>query len=482
MTDITKLPLFKDKCYINGAWVGSSDTADVTNPATGDVIGTIPMLSVEQLKDAIDGADKAFQTWKKTTAKHRSAILKKWFDLIMQNQEELATILTVEMGKSMAESRGEVAYGAAFIEWFAEEGKRLNGDIIPNYATTQRSLVIKQPVGVVGAITPWNFPNAMITRKVGPALAAGCTVVLKPATATPYSALALAELAEQAGVPKGVFSVVTGKAREFGAEICSNPIVRKVTFTGSTPVGKILMQQSASTVKKVSMELGGNAPSIVFDDADLDVAVSGIMMSKFRNSGQTCVCTNRIYVDEKIKDAFVAKLSAEVAKLKIGNGLEDGVQQGPLVDMQARDDVHKMVQDAIAQGAKLATGGQPHALGHSFYEPTILTDVTQDMDIANLEIFGPVATVFTFKTEAEAIQKANDTEFGLASYFYSESLSRVWRVSEELEYGIVGVNTGIISSETIPFGGVKESGVGREGSKYGIDDYVEIKHICMSNI
>ena len=482
MTDITKLPLFKDKCYSNGVWVGNADTANVTNPATGEIIGTIPMLSVDQLKDAIDGADKAFQTWKKTTAKERSAILKKWFQLIMDNQEELATILTVEMGKSLVESRGEIAYGAAFLEWFAEEGKRLYGDVIPNYAPNQRSLAIKQPVGVVGAITPWNFPNAMITRKVGPALAAGCTVVLKPATATPYSALALAELAEQAGVPKGVFSVVTGKARVFGEEICSNPTVRKVTFTGSTPVGKILMQQSASTVKKVSMELGGNAPSIVFDDANLDTAVAGIMLSKFRNSGQTCVCTNRIYVHENIKDEFVAKLSAEVAKLKVGNGLDDGTQQGPLVDNQARDDVHAMVKGAVAQGAKIALGGKPHALGHSFYEPTILMDVTQDMDIAKLEIFGPVATVFTFKDEAEVIQKANDTEFGLAAYFYSENLGRVWRVSEDLEYGIIGANTGIISSETIPFGGFKESGVGREGSKYGIDDYIEIKHICMSGI
>ena len=482
MTDITKLPLFKDKCYINGEWVGNDNTVNVTNPATGEVIGTIPMLSVDQLKDAIDGADKAFQTWKKTTAKERCAILRKWFDLVMENQEELATILTVEMGKSLTEARGEIAYGGAFLEWFAEEGKRLYGDIIPHYAPHQRSLAIKQPVGVVGAITPWNFPNAMITRKVGPALAAGCTVVVKPATATPYSALALAELAEQAGVPKGVFSVVTGKAREMGAEICTNPTVRKVTFTGSTPVGKILMEQSASTVKKVSMELGGNAPSIVFDDADLDKAVDGIMMSKFRNSGQTCVCTNRIYVHESIKDAFVAKLTDAVKKLKIGNGLEDGVQQGPLVDEQARDDVHGMVQDAIAGGAKLALGGKPHALGHSFYEPTILTDLKHDMDIAKLEIFGPVATVFTFKDEDEVIQKANDTEYGLASYFYSETMSRIWRVSEGLEYGIVGVNTGIISSETIPFGGVKESGVGREGSKYGIDDYVEIKHICMSGL
>ena len=482
MNKIDKLPLFKNKCYINGSWVGGSHTEDVINPATGEIIGTIPVLSLKQLQYAITSADEAFQTWKKTTAKERAFILKKWFDLIMQNQEELANILTVEMGKPLTEARSEIIYGASFFEWFAEEGKRLYGDIIPNYAPNQRSLVIKQPVGVVGAITPWNFPNAMITRKVAPALAAGCTIVLKPASATPYSALALAALAEQAGVPAGVFNIVTGDAREFGTELCTNPTIRKITFTGSTPVGKILMKQAVDTVKKISMELGGNAPSIIFDDANLDKAVEGIMVSKFRNSGQTCVCTNRIYVHKNIKDEFLKRLSQATSKLNVGNGLKEDTQQGPLVDEKACESVHSIVKTAINQGANLVLGGKPHALGHSFYEPTILSDVTQDMDISKIEIFGPIATIFTFSDEDEIIQKANDTEFGLAAYLYSENIGRIWRVSEGLDYGIVGVNTGIISSETIPFGGFKESGIGREGSKYGIDDYTEIKHISMAGI
>jgi len=482
MFDISTLFLFRDLPYINGKWVDCDETIDVINPAIDNVIGSVGCASINQAKEAILCAEQAFYSWRETTAKHRSLILRGWYDLIMQNQKQLATILTVEMGKPFDDAMGEIAYGASFIEWFSEEAKRVYGDVIPNYAPNQRSLVIKQPVGVVGAITPWNFPNAMIARKVAPALAVGCTVVLKPSINTPYSALALAELGEQAGIPAGVFNVITGDAKTLGYELCSNPIVRKISFTGSTSVGKILIKQCADTVKKVSMELGGNAPSIVFEDADIDQAVQEIMISKFRNSGQTCVCTNRIYVHESILDEFVSKFSNAVKELKIGNGMKEGVQQGPLIDKKAMNNVHKMVEGAIKQGATLLLGGKAHSLGHSFYEPTILCDLRQDMDIANQEIFGPVAPIFTFSDEKDVINKANDTEYGLACYFYSRDIGKIWRVSEKLDYGIVAINTGALSSETIPFGGVKQSGTGREGSKYGTDDYTIIKHINIAGI
>lgn len=482
MSDIKNLSLFRDLPYINGKWVDCAKTVDVINPASDSVIGTVGCASLQQTKEAILCAEQAFYSWRETTAKNRSLILRRWYDLIMKNQKQLAKILTVEMGKPFDDAMGEIAYGASFIEWFSEEAKRVYGDVIPSYATNQRSLVIKQPVGVVGAITPWNFPNAMIARKIAPALAVGCSVVLKPAISTPYSALALAQLGEQAGIPAGVFNVITGDANKLGAELCSNPIVRKLTFTGSTSVGKTLIKQCADTVKKVSMELGGNAPSIVFEDADIDHAVQEIMISKFRNSGQTCVCTNRIYVHESILDEFVSKFSNAVKGLKIGDGMEKGTQQGPLINKKAMKDVDKIVKDAVKQGASLVLGGKSHSLGHSFYEPTILCDLKQDMDIAKQEIFGPVAPIFSFSDEQDVINKANDTEYGLASYFYSRDIGKIWRVSEKLDYGMVSVNSGILSSETIPFGGIKQSGTGREGSKYGTDDYTVIKHINMSDL
>ncbi|MDA0655636.1 MAG: NADP-dependent succinate-semialdehyde dehydrogenase [Proteobacteria bacterium] len=476
--------LFRQQCYLDGAWVDadSGDTFDVNNPATDDKLGSVPKMGATETRRAIEAANAALPAWRARTAKDRGAILRKWYELMLENQEDLAVLMTSEQGKPLAESRGEVLYGAAFIDWFAEEGKRIYGDTIPQPNNDWRIVVTKQPVGVCASITPWNFPNAMIARKVGSALAAGCTMVARPASQTPYSALAMAELAERAGIPKGVFSVVTGAASEMGKELTHNPIVRKVTFTGSTEIGKLLMAQSASTVKKISLELGGNAPFLVFDDADLDKAVEGAMGSKFRNTGQTCVCANRILVQDGVYDAFLAKLSAAVSAMKVGNGLEDGVSQGPLIDMLAVEKVEEHVQDAVSKGARVVVGGQRHALGGTFYEPTVLADVTTDMRITREETFGPVAPLFRFETEEQAIQMANDTEFGLAGYFYSRDIGRIWRVAEALEYGLVGANAGIISTEVAPFGGMKESGIGREGSYYGIDEYLEVKYICMGGI
>ena len=473
--------LFRQQCYINGQWADadSGKTIDVTNPATGEVLGTIPNMGTAETRRAIEAASAAWAGWRKKTAKERANILRKLFNLMMENQEDLAILMTAEQGKPMAESKGEIAYAASFIEWFAEEGKRTYGDVIPAHAPDKRIVVTKEPVGVVAAITPWNFPAAMITRKAGPALAAGCPIVLKPATQTPFSALALAELAHRAGVPAGIFNVITGSATQIGGEMTGNPIVRKLTFTGSTEIGKILLEQCAKTVKKTSMELGGNAPFIVFDDADLDAAVEGAIMSKYRNTGQTCVCANRILVQDSVYDAFAAKLTAAVAKLKVGDGLKGETQQGPLIDMKAVEKVEQHIADAVKKGAKVVAGGKRHALGHSFFEPTILVNVTTDMKVTREETFGPVAPLFRFKTEDEAVKLANDTEFGLAAYFYARDLGRVWRVAEGIESGIVGINTGIISTEVAPFGGVKESGTGREGSKYGIEDYLEVKYMCM---
>ncbi|WP_312967395.1 NAD-dependent succinate-semialdehyde dehydrogenase [Acinetobacter gerneri] len=473
--------LLKNQVFIDGQWVNATDgkNFNVSNPATNEVIETVPSVTTAQVEQAVEAAETAFQTWKLTTAKERSLLLKKWYQLIVENQEDLAIILSSEQGKSITESRGEILYGASFIEWFAEEAKRTYGDVIPHDKQGRRLVVIRQPVGVVAAITPWNFPNAMITRKVGPALAAGCTVIIKPASETPLSALALVALAEQAGIPKGVVNVVTGSAREIGAVLTEHPLVRKVSFTGSTQIGKLLMQQCSSTMKKVSMELGGNAPFIVFEDADLDRAVDGAIASKFRNSGQTCVCTNRVLVHESVHDAFVEKLAAAVEKLKVAAAFEQGAEQGPLINEKAVEKIQEHIEDAVAKGAKVVTGGHRHALGYTFFEPTVLSGVTPDMLVAKDETFGPLAPVFKFSTEAEAIEMANDTEFGLASYIYTQNLSRAWRVGEALEYGMVGINEGLISTEVAPFGGIKESGCGREGSKYGIEDYQELKYMCM---
>ncbi|MGB7631428.1 MAG: NADP-dependent succinate-semialdehyde dehydrogenase [Candidatus Deferrimicrobium sp.] len=476
--------LFRQQCYIDGAWRDADDgkTIDVNNPATGEKLGTVPKMGADETRRAIVAADAAFPAWRAKTARERSTVLRRLYDLMMENQEDLAVLMTLEQGKPLAESRGEIAYAASFIEWFAEEGKRIYGDTIPQHQSDKRIVVLKEPIGVVAAITPWNFPSAMITRKAGPALAAGCTVVLKPATYTPYSALALAELAERAGVPRGVFSVVTGSAGGIGGELTSNPLVRKLTFTGSTEIGKLLMQQCAGTVKKMSLELGGNAPFIVFDDADLDAAVAGAIASKYRNSGQTCVCTNRLLVQEGVYDAFALKLSRAVEQLQVGNGMTEGTQQGPLIDPAAVAKVEEHIADALGKGARIVTGGKRHALGGTFFQPTILADVTRDMAVAREETFGPLAPLFRFSAEKEAIAMANDTEFGLAAYFYTRDLARTWRVSEGLEYGIVGINTGIISTEVAPFGGVKESGIGREGSKYGIEEFLEVKYLCMGGI
>ncbi|OIR03526.1 glutarate-semialdehyde dehydrogenase DavD [mine drainage metagenome] len=476
--------LFRQQCYIDGAWSDADDgaTLTVTNPANGQKLGTVPKMGTVETRGAIAAADAALPAWRDRTAKDRSGILRRWFDLMLQHKQDLALLMTAEQGKPFNESLGEIAYGASFVEWFAEEGKRVYGDTIPATGADKRIVVIKQPIGVVGAITPWNFPNAMITRKCAPALAAGCTVVVKPASQTPYSALALAELAERAGIPKGVFNVVTGSAAAIGAELTGNPTVRKITFTGSTEIGKMLMKQCADTVKKVSLELGGNAPFIVFNDADLDAAVQGALASKYRNTGQTCVCANRLLVQDGVYDDFARRLVAEVAKLKVSDGMTEGSQQGPLIDMKAVEKVEEHIQDAVGKGARILLGGKRHALGGSFFEPTILADVTSKMAVAREETFGPVAPLFRFRTDEEAIRMANDTEFGLAAYFYSRDIGRVWRVAEALEYGIVGINEGIISTEVAPFGGVKESGVGREGSKYGIEDYLEIKYLCMGGI
>ena len=482
MLSLNDQSLLQTQAYVNGAWrdAFSGKSFPVTNPATGEEIAKVADLGAEETRQAIDAADAALPAWRAKTAKERAAILRRWFELIMAAQEDLAVLMTLEQGKPLTEARGEVAYGASFIEWFAEEGKRVYGDVIPTFAGNKRIVVLKEPIGVVAAITPWNFPNAMITRKVAPALAAGCTVVVKPAEDTPLSALALAVLAERAGVPAGVLNIVTGSDPvAIGGELTGNPIVRKLSFTGSTEVGKILMRQSADTVKKVSLELGGNAPFIVFDDADLDEAVKGALASKYRNSGQTCVCANRLLVQAGVYDAFAAKLVEAVKQIRVGNGMEAGVQQGPMINAQAIDKVEELMGDAVAKGAKVALGGNRHALGGTFFEPTILTGVTTGMRVAREEIFGPVAPLFKFETEADAIRMANDTEFGLAAYFYSRDIARVWRVAEQLEYGMVAINEGILSTEVAPFGGVKQSGIGREGSKYGMDDFMEIKYLCV---
>lgn len=475
------IKLFRQQAYINGAWADadSGEKLKVNNPATGEIIGSVPKMGATETRRAIEAADKALPAWRALTAKERANKLRKWFDLMMANQEDLARLMTLEQGKPLTESRGEIAYAASFLEWFGEEAKRVYGDMIPGHQADKRLMVLKQPIGVTAAITPWNFPSAMITRKAGPALAAGCTMVLKPASQTPYSALALAELAERAGIPKGVFNVVTGSAGEVGSELTGNPLVRKLTFTGSTEIGRQLMKECAKDIKKVSLELGGNAPFIVFDDADLDAATEGALISKYRNNGQTCVCANRLYIQDGIYDAFVEKLVAAVAKLNLGNGMDSGITTGPLIDAKAMIKVQEHIEDAVSKGARVVAGGKPHALGGTFFEPTVLVDVPRDAAVAKEETFGPLAPLFRFKDEAEVIAMANDTEFGLASYFYARDLSRVFRVSEALEYGIVGVNTGIISNEVAPFGGIKASGLGREGSKYGIEDYLEIKYICI---
>ncbi|MDH3375203.1 MAG: NAD-dependent succinate-semialdehyde dehydrogenase [Gammaproteobacteria bacterium] len=476
--------LLKTQAYVDGQWIDADngETLAVLNPANGQTVAEIAKCGTAETRRAIDAADRAQKTWRHTTAKERASILRKWFNLMMEAQEDLAQILTAEQGKPLAEARGEIAYGANYIEWFAEETKRIYGDTIPQPSNDKRIIVIKQPVGVVACITPWNFPNAMLTRKIAPALAAGCTVVCKPANETPLSAFAFVELAERAGVPPGVINILGGVTREIGAEMTSNPIVRKLTFTGSTQVGKLLMEQCAGTVKRTSMELGGNAPFIVFDDADLDEAVKGAIICKFRNAGQTCVCANRMLVQESVYDEFTEKLKAATAELKLGQGTDESVSVGPLINEGAANDVLEFVEDAVAKGANVVAGGARSDLGTCFVEPTVLTNVSDDMRVFREEIFGPVAPLFKFKTEKEAIAMANDTEFGLACYFYSRDVGRIWRVAEGLEYGIVGINEGIISNEMAPFGGVKESGQGREGSKYGLDDYLEIKYMCVGGL
>jgi succinate-semialdehyde dehydrogenase/glutarate-semialdehyde dehydrogenase len=474
----------RQSCYIDGAWVAADGggTIGVENPATSARLGTIPNMGAAETRRAIAAAAAALPAWAARTAKDRATVLRRWFDLMLANQEDLAILMTAEQGKPLAESKGEIVYAASFIEWFAEEGKRLYGDVIPGHQADKRILVLRQPVGVVAAITPWNFPSAMITRKAGPALAAGCTMVCKPATQTPYSALALAELGARAGLPKGVLNIVTGSASAIGGEMTSNPKVRKLTFTGSTEIGKKLMAQCAGSIKKISLELGGNAPFIVFDDADLDAAVQGAIASKYRNTGQTCVCANRLLVQSGVYDAFARKLGEAVGKLRVGDGLAGATDQGPLIDAKAVAKIEEHIADAVGKGARVALGGKRHALGGTFFEPTILTDVTPKMLVAREETFGPVAPLFKFDTEQEAIAMANDTEFGLAAYLYTRDLARSWRVSEAIEYGIVGLNTGIISTEVAPFGGVKESGIGREGSKYGILDYTELKYVCIGGV
>ena len=476
--------LLRHQAYVNGAWADADggQTINVSNPATGEHIGTVPLMGAAETRRAIEAANAAWPAWRKKTAKERAAVLRRWHDLILENADDLALIMTTEQGKPLPEAKGEVQFGASFIEWFAEEGKRVSGDTLQSPWPDRRLVITKEPIGVCAAITPWNFPAAMITRKVGPALAAGCPMVLKPAEATPFSALALAVLAERAGVPAGVFSIVTGAPKDIGGEMTSNPIVRKLTFTGSTQVGRLLAEQCAPTIKKLSLELGGNAPFIVFDDADLDAAVEGAIASKYRNAGQTCVCANRLYVQDSVYEAFAEKLVAAVAKLKVGNGIEAGVTQGPLIDDKAVAKVEEHVADALGKGGRLLAGGKRHALGNGFFEPTIIADVTNDMRVATEETFGPLAPLFRFKTDDEVIALANNTEFGLAAYFYSRDIGRIWRVAEGLETGMVGVNTGLISNEIAPFGGVKQSGLGREGSTYGIEDYLVIKYICMGGI
>lgn len=473
--------LFRQQAMINGRWRDASgkETLAVTNPANGQQLGNVPKMGAGETREAIDAAARALPAWRALTAKERSSILRRWFELMMEHQDDLARLMTLEQGKPLAEAKGEISYAASFIEWFAEEGKRIYGDTIPGHQADKRLLVIKQPIGVTAAITPWNFPSAMITRKAGPALAAGCTMVLKPASQTPFSALALAELANRAGIPEGVFNVVTGSASEVGGELTGNPLVRKLSFTGSTEIGRQLMEQCAKDIKKVSLELGGNAPFIVFDDADLDKAVEGALASKFRNAGQTCVCANRLYVQDSVYDRFAEKLQQAVSKLQIGDGLQPNVTIGPLIDEKAIAKVQEHIADALGKGARVVTGGKVHELGGNFFQPTILVDVPGDAKVAKEETFGPLAPLFRFKDEADVIAQANDTEFGLAAYFYARDLGRVFRVGEALEYGIIGINTGLISTEVAPFGGVKSSGLGREGSKYGIEDYLEIKYMCI---
>ena len=477
--------LIVSKGYINGIFTSgnSNKTFDVNDPSTGELIVKLPDMGISETKDAINAAHKAQKSWAAKTGKERSTILRNWFNLMMANKDDLAKILTAEMGKPLAEALGEITYGASFVEWFAEEAKRVYGDTIPGHQEDKRIVVIKQPIGVVGAITPWNFPNAMITRKVAPALAVGCSVVLRPPTLTPLSALALAYLAQEAGIPAGVFNIVMGTdSSGMGKELCSNELVRKITFTGSTEVGRILMRQCSDQIKKVSLELGGNAPFIVFDDADIDEAVAGAMISKYRNAGQTCVCANRIYVQENIYEEFSKKLAEATRAMKVGNGFDDGVTTGPLIDQQALEKVEEHIEDAVSKGASILSGGTRSNLGGTFYNPTVLTDVTSSMKVAKEETFGPIAPLFKFDSVENVIEAANDTEFGLAAYFYAKDLSKVWKVAEALEYGIVGINTGLISTEVAPFGGIKQSGLGREGSKYGIDDFIEIKYLCMSGI
>ena len=476
--------LFRQQCYIDGQWVDGDDgaTLEVTNPANDSVIGTVPKLGAAETARAIDAAQEAFKSWRQLPAKQRAACLKTLAQLMLDNAEDLAKLMTIEQGKPLVESRGEVAYAASFFEWFAEEGKRIYGDVIPHQQPDRRIVVIKEPIGVCAAVTPWNFPSAMITRKAGPALAAGCTIVIKPASSTPYSALALCELAERAGIPAGVINVVTGASSEIGQELTANEKVRKLSFTGSTAIGKVLMRQCADTIKKVSLELGGNAPFIVFDDADIDAAVIGAMQSKYRNAGQTCVCANRILVHESVYDEFAEKLALAVEQMQVGDGLEDGTEVGPLIDVAAVEKVEAHISDAVAKGAQVAVGGSRHSLGGTYFQPTVIQHVDTDMAVATEETFGPLAPLFKFSSESEAIEMANATEFGLAAYLYCRDIGRVWRLSEALEYGIVGINTGIISTEVAPFGGMKESGIGREGSKYGIDDYVEIKYLCMAGL
>ncbi|WON76502.1 NAD-dependent succinate-semialdehyde dehydrogenase [Serratia sp. UGAL515B_01] len=473
--------LLRNQCLINGEWCNalSGKRKAVINPANGAQLATVPQVGAEETQQAINAAQQAQAGWKKLTAKQRSVLLLAWADNVIAAQEDLAQLMTAEQGKPLTEARGEVAYAASFITWFAEEAKRIDGAVLQAPQTTQRLMVVRQPIGVCAAITPWNFPAAMITRKAAPALAAGCTMIVKPAEQTPLTALALAKLAEDAGIPAGVLQVITGEAAQVGKVLCDSPVVSKLSFTGSTEVGRILMAQCAPTIKKLSLELGGNAPVLVFDDANLDVAVAGIMASKFRNSGQTCVCANRVYVQDGIYDRLVDKLVAAVEQLKVGDGKEEGITQGPLIDADAIEKVQSHIDDALIKGAQIATGGQPHALGHTFFQPTVITGVTQQMRFAKEETFGPVAPLFRFHDETEAIAMANDTEFGLAAYLFTQNASRQWRVPEALEYGMVGINTGLISNEVAPFGGIKQSGLGREGSRYGIEEYLELKYLCI---
>jgi succinate-semialdehyde dehydrogenase/glutarate-semialdehyde dehydrogenase len=484
MLNLKDPSLLRQQAYIDGEWCGASDgaTVEVHNPATGEKIGTVPHMGAGETRRAIDAASAAWPAWRKKSAKERAAILRKWSDLMLENLEDLALLMTVEQGKPLAESKGEIGYAASFFEWFGEQAKRVDGDVLQSPWPDRRILATREPIGVCAAITPWNFPSAMITRKVAPALAAGCPIVLKPSELTPFSSFALAVLGERAGLPKGVFSIVTGDAQAIGGEMSANPSVRKLSFTGSTAVGRLLMQQCAPTIKKLSLELGGNAAFIVFDDADLDAAVEGAIASKYRNAGQTCVCANRMYVQDGVYDEFARRLVEKVKTLKVGNGLEPGVTQGPLINEKAVQKVEDHIADALAKGAQLALGGKRSALGHTFFEPTVLANVTSGMKIAHEETFGPLAPLFRFKTEDEVIRMVNDTEFGLASYFYARDIGRVWRIAEAIETGMVGVNTGLISNEIAPFGGVKQSGLGREGSKYGMDDYLVIKYICMGGI